>query len=174
MEAPPRNRRKQRLTILKILIFSLNFYHLYDVPLEYGAIGYIAAQSEGVDPYEQVGYLVSEHRGNYPTYKCGDGGKTCGMYSLSTLWTKKFGYDADDRLNWITTAFIAAKVIAYTKERHKRKCKKRKHNWRAHLKCSPSFRDNKECTRVVKKWLRIERKAKSGILLHSAPTKNIE
>jgi len=150
--------------IIKMLIFSLNFWYFYDVPLEYGTIGYIAAISEGVDPYEQVGYLVSEHRGNYPTYKCGDGGKTCGMYSLSTLWTKKFGYEPDDRFNWVTTAFIAAKVIAYTKERHKRKCKNRKHNWRAHLKCSPSFRDKKGCAIPVKKWQRIERKVKDNVM----------
>lgn len=136
--------------ILRIIVKAIYVLELAGagaVPPTYALDAHDAATRHGVDPYDLGAYLISEHRGAYPTDKCSDSG-ACGLYQLTAGWVDYCGAEKGDRFIPAAAADIAACVIAYSQERHER-CDG--HHWMAHLKCSD--RDN--CYKPVRRWRKI-------------------
>lgn len=144
-----------------------------DVPPEYAVDAYQAAHARDVSPYLLGAYLISEHRGAYPTDKCSSAG-ACGLYQITAGWVDHCGYKHDRRDEPAVSADLAACVLAYSRESHA-DCgpdlalapvaipgpavlwipvPAGRHDWRAHVKCGPGGRH--DCRRPVDRWIKIE------------------
>lgn len=133
----------------------------FDVPTTYAEEAYYAAVEHGVDPVDLGSYLVSEHRGAYPTNKCAactncSHPGACGVYQITAKpWLDYCGYDRDVRFDPIESAHLAACVLAYSQDSHQ-DCEGDGHKWQSHLKCRPGGRDG--CNGPTRRWVSIRNK----------------
>ena len=125
-----------------------------DVPADLAAGTVVAAYRHDVAPEVLASYLLSEHAdgGPYDSGRCSPAG-ACGPFQLAAMWGRRFEVDREDP---IESADAAARLIRYARDRHRRKCRGRDHDWRAHLKCASADRDGAACARSVRVWIAVE------------------
>lgn len=155
------------------LLFALHLYAVADLPPEYGAMIYDAAEEERIDPYDLAAVLISEKSGRDRDFSIeasfrrsysfewdplahGDDDER-GLAQLKPRHAKKAGFVADQLWEPWPNIRTAAAVVAVNQESHET-CESRRFNWHrwiAHYKCGPASRDgiDTRCYWSQRKWL---------------------
>jgi hypothetical protein len=135
----------------------------YDVPRDIAAGSAAAALTGGIPVDVLAGYLVSGHSLTSPRYSrgtCGDEGKTCGAYRLSTRWSNMAGRPSEDRHHPYWGAYIATVLLHHSMDAHENRCSKRKLDphteWRAHPKSRFGYRGSEAALKKVRRMVRRE------------------
>lgn len=138
---------------MELVSYVLAMYTVGNVPASLSLSTWTAARKHAVDPVVLGSYLISEHRGDYPTDKCSPR-DACGVFQLTALWPRHFGYPLEARFEPASAAEMAAQLMIYSQDVHEARGAPRDHDWRAHLKCAPGSRDR--CHEPVERWLAVE------------------
>src|SRR5690606_12939710 len=103
--------------MLGLMLFAAPMYVVAEVPPQYAAITWIAAERHELEYAELGAILITVHGSAWDIDETSSRG-AMGLFQVMPMWARHFEIPVESLEDPMTNADVAARIILYSQERH--------------------------------------------------------